>query len=301
MKKFWALFFPPKPYLGHHNLLPEQDSRELALSYVMMVLVFLACSAGLILVASNRAQEGWSEEISSEVTIQVLPSGLESGSVAAAKAAEILSGVRGVEEARALEPEKAKALLKPWLGEAVLDDLPIPNLVQVKLDQKNPATRDDLENAMSARAIKAEIDDHSLWLKDIEQSAGLIRLFSFCVFFVIATAAAAVVRFATRAGLAARASVVEILSLCGAQDVYVAQRFQIRFARLAFVAGSVGLVMAGALAMLAKTFGPSEGLAIALPFLVSDLLFILPVPFFVAIIAGLTARWVTLRLLGEGI
>jgi cell division transport system permease protein len=287
------------PESGARNLLPSQDEREVALHYVIGFLCFLSCMALLIVIASDRAAQGWARDIRAEVTIQVRPTGLETGSVAAAAAAEVLAGVKGVDEARAIEPERAKDLLKPWLGDVVLDDLPIPNLVEVKLTPDNPAKPRAMMEALANANIDATLDDHSVWLKDIEKSALIIRLIFLGIFLMIGSAAAAVVAFATRAGLAARGDVVEVLSLCGATDTFIAERFQYRFARMAFESGLLGSAAAAIVMALIKVTGPSQSFAMALPFSWHDLLVLIPCPVLVAMIAMVTARLVTLRLLGR--
>jgi cell division transport system permease protein len=291
------MFFDHERYLGTKDLLPTLDKRETALHYVIGVLWLLASLAALIGLASDRAAQGWSREIRSEVTLQVRPRGLETATSAAAKAAETISAVPGVAEAVALEPEKAKALIKPWLGDAILEDLPIPNLVEVRLDPEKPATVKALEAALKAGEIDASIDDHSLWLKDIERSALTIRLISITVFLVVGSAAAAVVSFATRAGLVARAEVVEVLSLCGATDLFIAKRFQYRFARMAFESSLMGAATAGVIIGVIKLTQVSQSFTLALPFSWSDLLILLPCPVIAAIVAAFSARVITLRLL----
>lgn len=286
--------------LQARDVLPRQDERELALHYVIGVLCFLACMAALVVVASDRAAAGWARDIRAEITVQVRPKGLESGSIAAAHAAEILAGVKGVGQVTALEPDKAKDLIKPWLGDAVLDDLPIPNLVEVRLDPRQPASLHDIRAALAAQDVDASVDDHSVWLKDVQQSALTIRLISGGIFLIIGTATAAVVGFATRAGLAARANIVEVLSLCGATDTFIAERFQNRFARMSFESGLMGAALAAVVMSGIKITGTSQSFALALPFSWSDLLILIPCPVLVALIAAVTARMVTLRLLGGG-
>ena len=281
------------------NLLPKQDEREVALHYVIGVLCCLACLWALVVMASDRAAHGWARDIRAEITVQVRSTGLESGSVAAARAAEVLAGVKGVTEVAALEPEKAKDLIKPWLGDAILDDLPIPNLVEVRLDPKNPATPHALTEALVAREIDASIDDHSVWLRDVEDSALTIRLIAIAILLIIGSATAAVVAFATRAGLTARANVVDVLSLCGASDIFIAERFQFRFARMAFESGLLGTGLAAIGMAFIKTTFRTQSFAVALPFSWSDLLILIPCPLLVALIAALTARMVTLRLLAK--
>ncbi|MFT3995832.1 MAG: ABC transporter permease [Asticcacaulis sp.] len=285
--------------LKRKDLLPVQDSREVSLHYVIAVLFFLAALSALVALASNRAATGWSREIRSEVTVQVRPTGLESGSVAAARAAEVLAGVKGVKEAAAIEPERAKALIKPWLGDAVLDDLPIPNLVEVRLDERKPAPATALAEALAEKEIDATIDDHSTWLQDIEAAALTIRLISISIFLLIASAAAAVVGFATRAGLTARANIIEVLSLCGASDLFIARRFQYRFARMAALSGLMGGVAAAVAMALIKFTSASQSFLLALPFSWFDLLVLLPCPVLAAVIAAGTARIVTLKMLGN--
>ncbi len=280
------------------HLLPDQDQREIALHYVIGVLCMLACLSALVVMASDRAARGWSRDIRAEVTVQVRPTGMESGSVAAARAAEVLAGLKGVGQVTAIEPEKAKALIKPWLGDAILDDLPIPNLVEVSLNPEAPAKPQQLLDALTAHDIDASIDDHSVWLKDIEQSALTIRLPFLGAFFLLFSAAAAMVGFATRAGLTARANIVEVLALCGASDLFIAQRFQYRFARMAFESGLLGALIAAAVAAVIKATGSSQSFAVALPISWFDLLILIPCPFLVALIGAVTARIVTLRLLG---
>lgn len=284
---------------GARDLLPTQDEREVALHYVLGVMCFLACVFALLAWASDRAAQGWARDIRAEVTVQVRPTGLESGSVAAAKAAEVLAGVKGVAEATALEPEKAKALIEPWLGKEVVDDLPIPNLVEVRLEPRAPAKPQVMLDTLAANNIDASVDDHSVWLKDIEQSALLARIIAFAIFLLIGSTTAAVAWFATRAGLAARANVVDVLSLCGASDLFIAKRFQFRFARMAFQSGLVGAAAAGLAMAAIKWFVPAQSFAMALPFSWYDLLILLPCPLLVALIAAWTARLVTLRLLAR--
>ena len=79
------------------------------------------------------------------------------------------------------------------------------------------------------------VDDHGVWIKDIRRAAGVVRTLGGAVFVLIAVAAAAVVAFATRAGLAARRDVVEVLHLTGAEDRQIANLFELQFARVAAI------------------------------------------------------------------
>ena len=154
-------------------LMPRGDARDGGLVFVIAVLCFFACVTAVAALAADRAAGGWTAQLKDSATVLVRPKGGETGDAAAARAAETLADVKGVSEARALEKDKAAALLAPWLGQpsALADDLPIPRLVTLDLDPDHPASAADLQRALEAKDIDATVDDHSLWIKDIVRPA----------------------------------------------------------------------------------------------------------------------------------
>ena len=54
-------------------------------------------------------------------------------------------------------------------------DLPVPRLVTVELDPKAPASGADLERALKAKGVDAEVDDHSRWTADIMRAGDVER------------------------------------------------------------------------------------------------------------------------------
>jgi len=284
----------PAPFL------PEADARDGSLIFVVATLCFLACLTLLGVLAADRAARGWTGDLTNEATIIVRPKTNETPDGAAARAAETLAGVPGVFEARALEKEKAEALIKPWLGEAAdLEDLPVPRLVAVLLDPDGPATAEAMDRALKAQGLDAIVDDHSVWMKDIERAAATARAIGAAVFALIAVAAGAVVAFATRAGLAARRDVVEVLHLSGAEDGFIAGLFQIRFARMAATAGLFGAGAAAIMGAVLRIAGGGDGLTPVLPIAWTDLLAVAPAPLAAALVAALAARLTSLALIRD--
>lgn len=284
----------PAPFL------PEADARDGALIFVVATLCFLACMTALGVIAADRAAHGWADQLTGEATVIVRPRGSESPDSAAARAAEALAGVPGVSEARAMEKDKAYDLIRPWLGDvADIEDLPVPRLVAVELDARKPATAPALQAALQAQGLDAIVDDHTIWIKDIKKAAFTARWIGVGVFLLIAGAAAAVVAFATRAGLAARRDVVEVLHLSGAEDGFIARLFQIRFARIAATAGVAGMGAALLMGAALRLAGGGEGLTPVLPIAWPDLLAVLPAPLAAAGVAALAARFTALSLIRD--
>jgi cell division transport system permease protein len=281
-------------------LLPRQDGRDRALSFVVACLCFLACLAIYAMLASNRAAAGWEGALSASATVQVRPKADETGASAAASAAEALAGVPGVAEAEALDRQTAEKLLEPWLGKGnIPDDLPIPHLVTVELDPKHPASAAAMNAALQQAGVDATVDDHSRWMRDVQAAGAAVRTAGVVAALLIAAAAGAVVAFATRAGLAARRDVVEVLHLSGAKDRYIAGLFQRRFAFLAARSGAYGALAAAAVAAGARAFGGSDGFTPVLPFAWTDLAAAVPCPLLAALVAATAARRTAMSILSE--
>jgi len=281
-------------------LLPAGDARDGALAFVIAVLCFFACLTALAALAGDRAARGWTAQLQDSATVLVRPTGAESADAAAARAAEALAGVKGVDEAQAFGRDKAVALLQPWIGQDALpDDLPIPRLVAVELNKAAPAGARDLDRALKSQNIDATVDDHSVWIADIVRAGGWVRLAALGLFVLTAAAAGAMIAFAARAALAARHEIVEVLHITGAEDRFIAGLVQRRFAMLSAGAGLFAALAAAMIGAAARVLGGDGGLTPVLPIAWTDLA-VLPIcPVAAALVAATAARLAALKLLKD--
>ncbi len=282
-------------------LLPRDAAQDVLLVFVAAVLCFFACLSVIAALGADRAARGWAGQLRGSATVLVRPVGDETADAAAERATNVLAGIKGVAEASALEKEKAQALVEPWLGQgAQLADLPLPRMVEVDFDPKKTApTAADLARALKTAGVDGVVDDHSRWIKDIVRAGTLTRLATAGVAVLMALAAAAVIAFATRAGLAARREIVEVLHLGGAEDRFIVALFQNRLAELAAAAGALGALAAALVAALVRIMGGGEGLTPVLPIAWTDLLAVLPCPLVAACVAAIAARITAMRLVGD--
>lgn len=287
------------PFPARPGLLPRDAAGETWLAAVIAVLCFMACLACVGAVAADRAAHGWARQLRAEATVQVRRRVGETGPAAAARAAETLAGVTGVEEAVAMDRKAAEDLLRPWLGDAVLPDLPLPFLVTVRLDPEAPASAVVLSRALAEAGLDASVDDHSLWRGEVEKSAGMITALAIAAFLLIAAAAGSAIVYATRAGMKAQASVIETLSLSGATESGIAWLFQRRFGLLAAGAGLVGAASAAVLIAALRALGGDGGLTTALPLAWGDLLLLSPCPVLAGTVALVAARIAVIGTLGR--
>jgi cell division transport system permease protein len=176
-------------------------------------------------------------------------------------------------------------------------DLPIPHLVIVELDPKGPADPGMLGAALKRAGVDAVVHDYDAYLDEVRRAGAVARAGAIGVASLIATAAAAVIAFATRAGMAARRDVLEVLHFSGAEDRMLARLFQARFAKLAFMAGVLGAGSAGLVAGLIRSAGGAEGFLPILPVEWTDLPWLALCPLTAAAIAAIAARRTSMDLL----
>ncbi|MGJ3232453.1 MAG: cell division protein FtsX [Oceanicaulis sp.] len=247
-------------------LLPPDAGRDRPLFAVAAILVFLACLAALGAAGAWRAAEGWTNQLTDQITVQILPGEDRDADADAREAARLIANLPGVTGAEARTREQSEALLQPWLGAAGLpEDLPVPRLVAVTVDPADPPAPGAVEALLADLQIEVAVDDHGRWESAVRRAAAAVRYFALGLVGLLTLAAAAVIAFAARASLAARWDVAEALHLVGAPDRYVTALFQGRFFWLGLKAGLAGAVFAALAAAGLAYAGGAAGAVFFLP------------------------------------
>ncbi|XBQ14864.1 MAG: hypothetical protein ABL308_07780 [Oceanicaulis sp.] len=247
-------------------LLPPDAGRDRPLFAVAAILVFLACLAALGAAGAWRAAEGWTAQLTGELTVQILPGDGRDADADAREAASRIANLPGVIAAQARDRSESEALLEPWLGRGGLpDDLPVPRLVAVTVDPEDRPAPGAIETLLDDSDYEFVVDDHRRWEDSVQRAAAAVRYFALALVALLTAAAAAVVAFAARASLAARWDVAEALHLVGAPDRYVTGLFQTRFFLLGLKAGMTGAVFAALAALALAYAGGAAGSVFFLP------------------------------------
>ena len=80
------------------------------------------------------------------------------------------------------------------------------------------------------------------------------------------------------------------LHLAGAENDFIARLFQMRFARMAALAGLFGAGGAAIMGAILRLMGGGQGLTPVLPIVWTDLLAVLPCPVAAGLVAAVAAR-----------
>ena len=279
-----------------------EDSTGRFLVWIMAVMIYLAivALAGSMVLAGMAGR--WESGLTGRLTVQIAP--LPDASVPPlAQRTEVtlalLRSTPGVTRAEPVGASAAHKLLEPWLGNALLDDLPLPALIDVEVGASAGLDVPALAERLAAAVPGARLDNHAAWLADLRSLAHTAQLVALAVVLLVGGASVAAVVFSVRTGLAIHSPVVELLHIMGATDAYVARQFQTHVAGLALRGGVVGLAL-GALTLLALRLAAGDtpvGLMPDMTLGLREWLALIAVPLVAAALAVVTARWTVLRVL----
>lgn len=222
-------------------IVPHQSIGGRALVAVVAIMTFLASltTGAVMLVRMNAAD--WQAEILREVTIQIRP--VDGGNIdqAVKQATDLARGFAGVSGVVPYSREESAKLLEPWLGSGlVLDDLPVPRVIVVKLASGADVDLAALRKALVDQVPAASVDDHRGWIGRMRAIADFVMLAGIIVLGLVIAVTILCVNFATRGAMAANRPVIEVLHFVGAQDRYIAGQFQRHFLWLGLKGGVLG-------------------------------------------------------------
>jgi cell division transport system permease protein len=280
----------------------ERDGSGTFLSAIAALMVYLATLAVAFLLVVHDAMQRWDDGIAGALTVQLPPE----AAAQAEKLAATLRQLPGVRSAAPLDEARARALLEPWLGPgAALDDLPLPRLLDVRVDPQ----RVDLaaiRQRVASVSPAAVLDDPRAALDRLFSLAATVEWVAVAATLLIGGAAILCVVFATRTGLAIHHGVVEVLHLIGARDAYVARQFAWQAVRLGLKGGLIGfggavLTLAGVLyaASAAAALAPGVALLPAVQLRPWHWAVLAALPLLAGAAAMLTARVTVMRSLAR--
>ena len=292
------------------QIMPSAGVSGNTLTIVMTIMCYLACLALGALILINNAIDTWSADISRQVTVQIRPVSGSEIETEINQAVAIIEQTDGVVAVSVLSESDASALLEPWLGSGrVLEELPVPRLIEVSIDRKAPPDLDALSARLEQQVLGASLDTHKRWQSQLVSAADTLKLIGYGVLILISLTTVAIVVFATRAAMDSNRHVVEVLHLIGAYDGFIAVQVQRHFLQLALKGGLIG-GLAGAITFTALNLLAADtpaGFAESLTALTSgdygfrlaNYLLLLLIPLVATLISLITARLAVMRILNE--
>ena len=278
------------------DLIPDSEGAGRFLPWVVAVMVFFAALAGAAGLALHQATGTWRNDMANTITVEISPEKDSQARLAAVT--KTLSETAGVDDVRPLAVAEIAKLLQPWLGQSnLIGELPLPQLIDVRLSPGQPADLLMLAKRLAAIGPGIRIDDHQIWLGKLIRLSQSLQWMMLACLAMICFATCSVVIFGTRAAFAAHLEVVKLLHVMGARDGYIARLFLWRAMVMGLKGGLIGLaVTATALFALSRLAADLEGPLFGNLTLTPPGLFALAtLPLLAALLTALTARHTVLR------
>jgi len=229
------------PLHSGHTIVPREGVAGQALLSVIAIMAFLAClTLGAVFLVHDTAS-GWQNDISKEITVQIRPFDDVDMDAAIRKASAILLSSPGVEKVTALNNEETARLLEPFLGSGLqLEELPIPTLLTVSVDERARPDFAALKEQLLAEVPGASLDDHRSWVDRLAIMAQTTVYGGILIFILVMTATILTVVFATRGAMAGNKDIVDVLHFVGADRRFIAREFEQHFLRLGMMGSIAG-------------------------------------------------------------
>ncbi|NRP22686.1 hypothetical protein LPJGGPFB_05946 [Ensifer adhaerens] len=227
-------------------IVPSTNVSGHALMCVIAIMSFLAClTLGGVSMVRATAQS-WQSQISREITIQIKPDDNLDMEKALADARDLALTFSGATGGNIVDRAATARLLEPWLGEGLdLDELPVPRLVIITIDENNPPDFAAMRKALTEIIPQAFLDDHRTWVDRLVAMANTTAMIGTGVLVLVFSTMVLTVIFATRGALSGNRHIVEVLHFVGAEAGFVASEFQKHFLRISLKgAGAGGLLAA---------------------------------------------------------
>ena len=270
------------------------------MAWVIAIMIFLcglSLAAGLAITDATRNLAG---ELDRSLTIQIAEPNPDTRARQASAVAQAIAGIEGVAAVRVIPLTELSAMLEPWLGSGLAaSDLPIPALIDVKLDQATPAMVGKIRTTAQALSPAARIDDHSGALGPLASLLSSLRGLAATVALLVMLAAVAVVALATRSSLNTHMATIEVMHLIGARDEQIARIFRAKAGMDGLIGGGVGIAAAALVILMVGDRAAALGSGLLAAGSIGTMAWVamLALPLLAGLLALVTAHFTVVRLL----
>lgn len=291
-------------------ILPPSNIQGNALIVVIAIMAFLACLTLGAVTMVRATAAGWQSQISREITIQIKPADGLDMEAALLRAKDLALRFVGTKDGTIMDDAATARLLEPWLGTGLdLEELPVPRLVIITVDEQNPPDFQAMRDLLSKEIPQAFLDDHRTWVDRLVSMARTTVWIGTGVLVLVFTAMVLTVVFATRGVISGNRHIVEVLHFVGAESAFVAKEFQKHFLKISLKGSAAGSAVAASLFALMSLWQanaratPESDQATALfgtfSLGLAGYLGILATMIIIALLTTLTARVTVMRTIDE--
>src|SRR5579862_2127788 len=202
------------------ELPPGTDQSGHLLPWIVAVLVYLAGLGGIGLIVLDDTRRASEHALETTLTLQV-PA--EASNARLETVLALLRQTPGIVSVHLLEPAETARLLEPWLGPLPLDELPVPRLIDLRVDPAAGTDLATLRRQLASVVPDSRLDDHRRWPEGLRAALhrieGTLALSVTLALLLIAASA----MLAVDDALMVDRSAIKLLHVLGAADSDIAR------------------------------------------------------------------------------
>ncbi len=267
---------------------------------IVALMVYLGTLCFVFTLFMIHLTHTWEAEFTNDLSIEIPTFPGTPSSVLQARVLHLLNKTPGIRQAAAVPQKDMANLFNTLLGEEInIDLLSLPVVIEVAFDGKESVDTQILETHLKNISPHIQLLDHRTWQSQVSNLIHTSVLLALLITFLVLLAALATTTFATRTSLLIHRQIIEVLSLIGATNSYIANQFQINVLKQGLFASILGSFLAfltflGISLLLEKA---------GLPFIINSSFFFQAIcifmlaPFLTALSMMLSARWAVMKAL----
>jgi cell division transport system permease protein len=257
------------PFLAPPPRVPplSGDAGRWLAPWLVALMLYVAGLAGIGLILLDESLRASETLLAGRLTVQV------PAEASTARVETIVAALRQTPGIRSVHPLTASEigrLLEPWLGSPMpLEDLPVPQLIDVRLDPDGAVEMATLRNRLVSVVPEIRIDEYGPVIGELRARSRRAQVLLGAAIAGALLLVAALAVFTTKAALAARLSDVELLHLLGADDRLIARPYAGRSLVYGLIGGGIAaaavaatVTALGGAGQMIRLAAPVEGIAL---------------------------------------
>lgn len=276
----------------------HQDITARFVPKIVALMVYLGTLCFVFTLFMIHSSSSWEKEFKTHLSVEIPSLNNVPATALQNKVLKLLHQTPGVEYAAVVPQKEMGDLFRSLLGEELkVDVFSLPVIVDVSLSAGKDVDIQTLETSLRRISPHIHLTDHREWQRQV---SNLIQACVYIAFFVTVLtlfAALATATFATKTSLLIHNRVIEILSLIGATDSYIAKQFQMHTLSQALLASAMGSAGAFLTFFAIVTLLENVGLPLALhsSFFIQALSVFILAPFLTAAILMMAVYYSVIR------
>ncbi|AEI37692.1 Cell division protein-like protein [Zymomonas mobilis subsp. pomaceae ATCC 29192] len=230
-------FFPIYP----HKIL-NKASLPSVLSWLITLMITLSALALLFVLAIHQQVERLHDQLSERVTLQIFEADPVARDSQERAVENILRQIPSIKQIHPVHQSELSLLVEPWLEPSLKKDITLPAMIDFTVSPKVDRLR--LVNIIHQIAPSAMIDDYGSSGVALLSFLRILICFTGGVIFLIESATLFIIVLAVRILVKSCQDKIELLSLLGAEQRYIARLLCYKIGIILLKGASIGCILA---------------------------------------------------------